>query len=118
MHQLRHFMRRSLSLGLALLLSALLSACQNLPFLYKADLTQGNVYGSQQLAQLQRGMSRDEVHQLFGTPVVVDPFRPNEDQYIYYYASGSSRQTYQRTLTIYYQDNRVINAEQTPITVR
>lgn len=101
-------------LGLALLLSA----CQNLPFLYKADVVQGNVYGKTQLAQLHEGMSRDAVRQVFGTPVVVDPFRPDEDQYIYRYYSGTSRQTYQRTLTIFYQNNVVVRAEQSQVTVQ
>lgn len=96
----------------------LLNACQSLPFLYQADLVQGNVYGKAQLAQLQPGLSRLQVRQIFGTPVVIDPFRPNEDQYIYRYYSGTSRQTYQRTLTIYYQNDVVVNVEQSPVLVQ
>lgn len=110
-------MLRLISLNILWIVS--LSACRiHLPFLYQQDIAQGNVYPLALIQQLQPGMERAEVHRLLGTPQLSDPFRPQEDVYAYHYFSGYSKQSYQRGLNLYYENDRLQRIEQQPLTVK
>jgi outer membrane protein assembly factor BamE len=41
---------------------------------YRIDIVQGNVVTKEQLAQLRPGMSRNQVRDVLGTPLLTDPF--------------------------------------------
>ena len=101
-----------------LLTALLLGACTRAPFLYRKDVAQGNVYRPEDIRQIQPGMERAGVQRLLGTPQLHDPFRPQEDIYLYRYYSGDTRQAYQGRLTVRYNEkNRVINVDNKPTTV-
>ncbi|MBS0289367.1 MAG: outer membrane protein assembly factor BamE [Proteobacteria bacterium] len=65
---------------LCLMLS--LSACFIRP--YKFGITQGNVITASKVAELQEGMSEEEVLYILGTPMLNDVFHLNRWDYIYY----------------------------------
>ena len=64
-----------------------LSACQTQwslgQFSYREPLEQGNLIESEQLEQVKIGMSRSEVFELIGEPVVRTPFHPQRLEYVY-----------------------------------
>jgi outer membrane protein assembly factor BamE len=50
---------------------------------YKADVVQGNFISSEQVAQLQSGMSRSDVRNLLGTPLLASIFHANRWDYVF-----------------------------------
>jgi outer membrane protein assembly factor BamE len=50
---------------------------------YRADIGQGNFITQEQASRLQKGMSREQVRALLGTPLLVDPFRDNRWDYVF-----------------------------------
>jgi outer membrane protein assembly factor BamE len=50
---------------------------------YRIDIVQGNVVTKEQLAQLRPGMSRNQVRDVLGTPLLTDPFHANRWDYIF-----------------------------------
>lgn len=86
-------MRPSLSLLLGALPLLLLGGCASSlqstdDFLgiitpYRIDIVQGNVVTKEQLALLKPGMSRNQVRDILGTPLVTDPFHADRWDYIF-----------------------------------
>lgn len=95
-----------------------LSACSSYtPFLYRVDVPQGNIYEQSTVEQIRLGMTRTQVRRLLGTPLLADPFRQNQDAYIYRFTSGETGVTYRKDLNIYYdQANRVIDIQESELT--
>ena len=84
-------LRAVLVLGAATLASAL-TGCESLQrtdsFLgfitpYRIDIVQGNVISKEQAALLKPGLTRLQVRDLLGTPLVTDPFHANRWDYIF-----------------------------------
>lgn len=71
-------------------LMLLLTACGTTKwgFPYKADIQQGNWITSEQVARLEKGMTREQVRFVLGTPVLQDIFRSNRWDYTYYNKPG------------------------------
>lgn len=95
-----------------------LSACgSRAPFLYRVDIPQGNIYEQSSVEQIRLGMTRTQVRRLLGAPLLADPFRNNQDAYIYRFTSGETGVTYRKDLNIYYdQANRVIDIKESELT--
>jgi outer membrane protein assembly factor BamE len=71
-------------------LAIVLSACGGTKwgFPYKVDMQQGNWITSEQVARLEKGMTREQVRFILGTPVLQDIFRSNRWDYTYYSKPG------------------------------
>lgn len=107
----RIFVLLACSLGLA--------ACGFTPFMYRADVVQGNLYDDATIALIRPGMSREEVHRLLGSPVMQDPFHPEQDTYLYRYESGKSQRTFARNLVIHYgADGHVVRVDNPSLAVQ
>lgn len=79
---------------ISLIIPFLLMACA-----HKIDIQQGNVITTEQLSQLKPGMTRNQVRQLIGTPLLADPFHAN--RWDYYYSMKPGREpvvSYRATL--------------------
>ncbi|MEY2777430.1 MAG: SmpA/OmlA [Pseudomonadota bacterium] len=50
---------------------------------YRPEISQGNVVTTEQVGRLAKGMSRDQVRALLGTPMLVDPFRDQRWDYVF-----------------------------------
>ncbi len=73
-------------LWLALVLISALSACSALPeFLkpYRSQVVQGNVVTREQIAVLKPGMSRLQVKEILGTPLLTSVFRSERWDYVF-----------------------------------
>lgn len=72
---------------------------------YRADIGQGNFITQEQAGRLQKGMSREQVRGLLGTPLLIDPFRSNRWDYVFDIRRGSGGQDRRRFFVIFDQDN-------------
>lgn len=96
--------------------SSLLSGCG---LMYRPDIVQGTIFTPEQVAQIVTGMPKETVYQILGAPTVTDPFHGELEQYNFFYKSGKTQQSYQRSLTIYYDvNNKVLRKEETPVSIR
>jgi outer membrane protein assembly factor BamE len=64
---------------LACVLALSLSACS----VYKPDVAQGNIVSSEQVSLLKTGMTRQQVQQTLGSPLLQDVFNANRWDYVY-----------------------------------
>jgi outer membrane protein assembly factor BamE len=85
-------MHRLLLLTCAIATGALLAGCESLQrtdsFLgfitpYRIDIVQGNAVTKEQAAQVQPGLTRLQVRDILGTPLVADPFHASRWDYIF-----------------------------------
>ncbi|MBV6305022.1 outer membrane protein assembly factor BamE [Candidimonas humi] len=84
-------------------MAAALSACgtTNWGFPYRADVQQGNWITSEQVAQLRKGMTRDQVRYILGTPTLQDVFRSNRWDYPYLNQPGYGK-LQERKFTVWF----------------
>src|SRR5690606_32046905 len=103
---------RSISVSVALAASLLAGGCSidSLVSPYRIDVRQGNYVDQQMVAQLRRGMTREQVRFVLGTPLVVDMFRENRWDYVYRHTEGwNEPQT--RRLSLFFVDDKLDSVE-------
>jgi outer membrane protein assembly factor BamE len=83
--------------GLLSLLVLAFAACST----YKPDVVQGNIVTQQQLELLRPGLSRQQVQQALGSPLLQDVFNSQRWDYIYRTQSGKGA-VEQRVLTVFF----------------
>jgi len=82
----------------------LLSACSN----YKLEIQQGNLVTQESVSKLQRGMTRQQVQSLLGTPLMQDSFNNNRWDYVFYQSQDSNNST-SKNITLFFKDNQLVN---------
>ena len=80
------------------------SLLEDLPFVYKMTVQQGNIIGEETLDRLAPGMSKRQVTFLLGTPLLTDFFHANRWDYTYTIKRGHQAME-KRTLTLYFKDD-------------
>lgn len=71
---------------------------------YRIEIRQGNHVDQAMVSQLRKGMTREQVRFVLGTPLVVDPFR--DDRWDYVYLHRPSRGAAERkVLSVFFADN-------------
>ena len=78
--------------------------------LYKLDTQQGNLVDAGKAEQLKAGMTRIQVKEILGTPLVQDPFHPDRWDYVYYYRSPNGKEEGKR-ITVIFRENLLIRTE-------
>ena len=73
---------------------------------YQPPLQQGNIITQDMLQQIKVGMTKGQVAEKLGPPVLKDPFDNNYWTYIYTYQPSRGR-TQEKSLIIYFQNNQV-----------
>ena len=74
---------------------------------YRADIGQGNFITQDQASRLQKGMTREQVRALLGTPLLVDPFRDNRWDYVFDIRRGDGGQDRRRYFVKFEKDQLV-----------
>jgi len=95
-----------LRLGLAVGVTAIaLSACgsTNWGFPYKTDVQQGNWITSEQVAQLRKGMTPDQVRFILGTPTLRDALHADRWDYPYLNLPGYGKKQ-ERNFTVWFKN--------------
>ena len=92
-----------------IILSLLLSiyGCSGKLFtVYKIDVQQGNAVEPEKVAELEIGMTKEQVKFLLGTPLVTDIFHPDRWDYVFYLIPGYGERQ-RRHLTLYFDGENV-----------
>jgi outer membrane protein assembly factor BamE len=74
---------------------------------YRANIAQGNVIKDEDLAQLEIGMTRNQVRFLLGTPMIDDPFTRERWDYVYYLKLGRQDARFKRWVSVFFEDGLV-----------
>lgn len=75
---------------------------------YQVTVQQGNfIPASMTYDQLHRGMSKQDVCALFGSPLLQDMFHPDRWDYIFYVTQGNKRIIEKQHLVMSFQDNKL-----------
>jgi len=74
---------------------------------YRITVVQGNFVSQEKAAQLQVGMTREQVRALLGTPLLADMFHADRWDYLFYFKRGSTSIVQQRDLVVTFAGDRV-----------
>jgi outer membrane protein assembly factor BamE len=94
------------SLLLATLSIAGCSWLNDMPFVYKPDIQQGNVLEQEAVDKLQPGMSKTQVRYIMGTPALTDVFHENRWDYVYTMQKGGGTRE-ERRVSLFFVDNQL-----------
>lgn len=82
------------------------SVLEDLPFVYKMTVQQGNIITPEMVDSLKLGMTKRQVEFVLGTPLLNDFFHQNRWDYTYTIQRGHQEME-QRNLTLYFQDDQL-----------
>lgn len=114
-------------LASALFLTFSLSGCSYLydTFVYQIDVTQGNYIDDEKIAQLEIGMSQEQVIFILGSPMLIDQFDSSKWHYVRYIKPGGEAIQQEQILLVFNNrslseiqkdngvaENPLVNAEQ------
>ncbi|HDR8964494.1 outer membrane protein assembly factor BamE [Burkholderia vietnamiensis] len=74
---------------------------------YRITVVQGNFVSQEKAAQLQAGMTREQVRALLGTPLLSDMFHADRWDYLFYFKRGSTSVVQQRDLVLTFAGDRL-----------
>lgn len=74
---------------------------------YQITVVQGNFVSAEAASKLRVGMSRDEVRNVLGTPLLTDLFHADRWDYVFYFKRGSTSVVQQRDLVVNFVGDRV-----------
>jgi outer membrane protein assembly factor BamE len=74
---------------------------------YRITVVQGNFVSAEAAAQMQVGMSRDQVRQLLGTPLLADMFHADRWDYVFYFKRGNTSVVQQRDFVVIFAGDHV-----------
>ncbi|RKE34312.1 Beta-barrel assembly machine subunit BamE [Paraburkholderia sp. BL23I1N1] len=74
---------------------------------YRITVVQGNFVSKEAAAQMQVGLSRAQVKQLLGTPLLTDMFHADRWDYVFYFKRGSTSVVQQRDFVVIFAGDRV-----------
>lgn len=78
---------------------------------YRMEIQQGNHLSQETVGQLKRGMSKDQVRFLLGTPLLTDIFHADRWDYIYRRQAPNSSDVEERRLTVVFEDGQLARVE-------
>ncbi|QWE20843.1 outer membrane protein assembly factor BamE [Polynucleobacter sp. AP-Kolm-20A-A1] len=78
---------------------------------YVPDVVQGNFISSEQYAKLQVGMSREQVRQIMGTPLLASYFHANRWDYIFEFKRAGQVVGKERHVTVFFDGDKVVKFE-------
>ena len=77
---------------------------------YRIEIQQGNYVSQDMVAKLKRGMSRDQVRFVLGTPLVTDMFHADRWDYVFY-RERPDKTRESRRLAVFFKDDRLDRVE-------
>ncbi|QGU31618.1 outer membrane protein assembly factor BamE [Thermochromatium tepidum] len=86
------------------------SLLENLPFVYKMTVQQGNILTEEMVDALELGMTKRQVSLVLGTPPLVSFFHNNRWDYTYTLKHGHQPME-QRHLTLYFEGDQLVRIE-------
>jgi len=74
---------------------------------YRITVVQGNFVSAEAAAQMKVGMTRAQVRQLLGTPLLTDMFHVDRWDYVFYFKRGSTAIVQQRDFVVFFSGDTV-----------
>jgi outer membrane protein assembly factor BamE len=74
---------------------------------YVPDTIQGNFISSEQYAKLEVGMSREQVRQILGTPLLASYFHANRWDYVFEFKRLGEKISKERRVTVFFDGDKV-----------
>jgi outer membrane protein assembly factor BamE len=74
---------------------------------YVPDIVQGNFISSEQYAKLEVGMSREQVRQILGTPLLASYFHANRWDYVFEFKRLGEKISKERRVTVFFDGDKV-----------
>lgn len=78
---------------------------------YVPDVVQGNFISSEQYSKLQLGMTREQVRQILGTPLLASYFHANRWDYIFEFKRAGQPIGKDRHVTVFFDGDKVVKFE-------
>ena len=75
---------------------------------YVPDVVQGNFISSEQYAQLKVGMSREQVRQIMGTPLLASYFHANRWDYVFEFKREGQTIGKERRVTLFFEGDKLV----------
>ena len=92
-----------------------ISACTGRLFtVHKIDVQQGNAIDPKKVAQLEIGMTKEQVKFLMGPPLITDVFHPDRWDYIYFLIPDYG-ETERRHLMVLFEGDKVASLEKSDV---
>jgi len=88
------------------------SMLEDLPFVYKMTVQQGNIINEEMVDGLQLGMTKNQVRYLLGTSLLTDFFHSDRWDYVYTIRRGHEDMQ-SKKLTLYFQDDALTRIDGT-----
>ena len=73
---------------------------------YRIDIRQGNYVDQSMVSQLKKGMSREQVRFVLGTPLIEDPFHADRWDYVYWFRPGGGK-VEERHFSVFFVDGKL-----------
>jgi outer membrane protein assembly factor BamE len=73
---------------------------------YRMEVQQGNSVTQDMVSQLKRGMSKEEVRAVLGTPLLADIFHAERWDYVYWREQSDGKRE-QRKLAVFFSDGKL-----------
>lgn len=86
------------------------SLLEDLPFVHKMTVQQGNILTKEEVDQLQPGMNKRQVRYLLGTPLLTDFFNSDRWDYVYTMRRGH-KALERRRVTVLFKDDALVGVE-------
>ena len=77
-------------------------------FVHKIDVQQGNYVTQDAVAKLKNGMTKAEVRQLLGTPLLIDAFHANRWDYYFSNVKGGKAEERKR-FSVLFENDKVVS---------
>jgi outer membrane protein assembly factor BamE len=78
---------------------------------YHVPIQQGNVLETKVVNQLAIGMSKEDVEDLLGTPILRNAFADNYWTYVYASQATNGKPAEQKQLVVYFAGNKLVKVE-------
>jgi outer membrane protein assembly factor BamE len=84
-----------------------MSGCEFPPRIYRMDVQQGNMLVETDIQKLKKGMRREDVRHLLGTPTLTHHLEANRWDYFYSFKSGSGAPTLEKHFSVFFKNDQV-----------
>ena len=74
---------------------------------YRIDIQQGNYLSQDMVSQLKKGMTREQVRFVLGTPLVTDIFHGDRWDYVFYRELQNGRKE-QRNISVFFEEDKLV----------
>jgi outer membrane protein assembly factor BamE len=95
----------------SILLALALAGCGSI--VHRIDIQQGNIVAPEAFLKIRNGMTKTEVRNLVGTPLLTDIFHANRWDY-YFRNEKRGQLVEQNRFTVYFENEKVVRVEGQP----